>query len=99
MEGRILDAQDLLEAAGPSVPVDAKLREVLAPARVRISDVRDSDRSAEFHWLRTKSGPYRGQWVALVGPELVASAPSLKELRVQLAASPEAGSPLIHRIE
>src|SRR5204863_9731134 len=98
-EGRILDARDVLDAAGPSAPVDPKLREVLAPARARKSDVRDVDRTAEFEWLRTKSAPYRGKWVALVGPEPVASAPSLKELRAELAALPNVGNPLIHRIE
>src|SRR4051812_3980171 len=100
MEGRILDAQDLLESVGPDVPIAPKLREVLAPAKARVSDVRDVDRSAEYHWLRTQGGRYVGQWVALVGPELVASAPTLKELRVQLAARPDTGvPPLIHRIE
>jgi hypothetical protein len=99
LEGRIPEACDLLQAAGPSVAVDPKLREVLAPPKVTISAIRDTDRSAEFEWLRTRSGPYRGQWVALVGPELVASAPSLKELRAQLAALPSVGKPLIHRIE
>jgi hypothetical protein len=99
MEGRILDARDVLEAADPSLPIDPKLRELLAPARVWTSDVRDVDRSREYHWLRTQSGRYRGQWVALVGPDLVASAPSLQELRARLAALPPAGSPLIHRID
>jgi len=99
MEGRILDACNLLQSAGPSVAVDPKLREVLAPPKVTISAVRDTDRSAEFEWLRTQSSPYRGRWVALVGQELVASAPSLKELRAQLAALPSVGKPLIHRIE
>jgi hypothetical protein len=99
LEGRILDAQDLLAAAGSSAPVDPKLREVLAPAQARKSDVRDVDRGAEFQWLRTQGGRYHGQWVALVGPDLLASAPSLKELRLRLAALPKAGPLLIHRIE
>jgi hypothetical protein len=101
MEGRILDAQDLLESVGPDVPIAPKLREVLAPAKVvKGSDVRDVDRSAEYRWLRTQGGRYVGQWVALVGSELVASAPTLKELRAQLAARPDTCvPPLLHRIE
>ena len=99
MEGRILDAQDLLAAVGPDVPIHPKLREVLAPALARKSDVRDVDRTAEYHWLRTHGDRYRGQWVALVGPDLLAAAPSLKELRLRLVAPPKAGPLLIHRIE
>jgi hypothetical protein len=99
MEGRILDAQDLLAAVGPDVPVDPKLRKVLAPAQARKSDMRDVDRSAEFHWFRTQGGRYCGQWVAVLGPDLLASAPTLKELRLRLAGLPKAGISLIHRID
>jgi len=94
-----MEARDLFEAAGPSVPVDPKMREILAPARVSIGKARDADRSSEFAWLRTQSGPYRGQWVALIGADLVASAPTLRDLRDQLAVRSLPGVPLIHHIE
>jgi hypothetical protein len=99
MEGRILDAQDALAAAGPDVPVSPKLREVLAPTRVRVVDQRDSDRSADFAWLRANGARYQGQWVALSGGRLAAAAPSLKELDAQLKAHPDITNPLVHRID
>lgn len=99
MEGRILDAQDVLEAAGPDVPVDPKLREVLAPAKVRKSDVRDVDRSQEFRWLKTHAAEHQGQWVALLGENLVASAEILRELLAQLDELQLDGKPLIHHLD
>lgn len=98
-EGRISEAQALLAIAGPLVPLDSKLREVLAPPRIRAVDRRDTDRSSDFEWLRANGAQYRGQWVALEGGQLVAAAPSLKELREQLSGLPDTARPLIHRID
>jgi hypothetical protein len=99
LEGRILDAQDLLATAGPDVPIHPKLREVLAPAQARKSDVRDVDRSADFAWLRANGARHLGQWVAVKDGCLAAAAPSLKQLRAQLNALPEITGPLVHRID
>ena len=99
MEGRILDAQDLLAAVGPEIPIHPKLREVLAPARVRLVDRRDSDRTADYAWLRANGARYQGQWVAVEGGRLVAAAPTLKELSAQLNGLPDITSPLVHRID
>ena len=74
------------------------IREVLSPARVRESDVRDVDRSAEFHWLKTKAAEYQGKWVALVGENLVASTDTLKELLARLAELRLEQKPLIHHL-
>lgn len=98
-EGQIWQAQELLKSAGDDVPVDPKLREVLSPARVLgRSPARDYDRSAEFHWLKTKSEEYQGKWVALVGENLVASSDDLQELLARLAQLRLGDRPLIHHL-
>ncbi len=56
------------------------------------------DRSAEFHWLRTKAAEYEGKWVALVGENLVASSDTLKELLARLAELQVEQKPLIHHL-
>src|SRR6185369_8423247 len=72
-EGQIRKAQELLKSAGDRVPPGSKMREILGPARVRKSAVKGVDRSAEFHWLKTKAVEHPGKWVALVGEDLIAS--------------------------
>jgi hypothetical protein len=99
MEGRILDAQDLLAAVGPDVPIHPKLREVLAPPKIRTVDERGPSRKADFEWLRANGSRYLGRWVALEGGNLVASASSLRKLRELLKALPEVTNPLVHRID
>lgn len=98
-EGQIFEARELLESAGDHVPADSTLRKALAPARViGRSSFKDVDRSSEFHWLKTKSEPYQGKWVALVGENLVASSDTLQELRAQLAKLRLEQRPLIHHL-
>jgi|SRR6185436_4011978 len=97
-EGQIWEAQELLKSVGEDVPVDPKLREVLSPPRVRESDLKDFDRSAEFHWLKTNWEAYRGKWVALLGEELLASSDTLEELRARLAELNPKRRPLVHHL-
>jgi len=97
-EGQIWEAQELLRSVGDDVPVDPKLREVLGPPRVRESNIRDFDRSAEFHWLKTNWDDYQGKWVALLGEDLLASSDSLQELRARLAELNPKRRPLIHHL-
>jgi hypothetical protein len=99
MEGRIRDAHEALAAAGPDAPVDPKLREVLSPPKIKRSDKRDVDRSAEFRWLKTHAAEYQGQWVALLGENLVASSEILKELLARLDELQLMGRPLIHHLD
>jgi hypothetical protein len=97
-EGRISEAQALLETSGDLVPEGSKIREVLSPPRVTRSDKRDVDRTAEFRWLKTHAASHQGKWVALVGENLVASSDSLKELLAQLARLRFERQPLIHHL-
>jgi hypothetical protein len=97
-EGQIWEAQELLKSAGDRVPAESNLRKVLGPARVRESDIMDFDRSAEFHWLKTKAENYPGKWVALLGEDLLASSDTLKELLDRLAEIQPERRPLIHHL-
>ena len=60
---------------------------VLAPPRVRTTGkATGRDRRREFAWLREKAEPYRGQWVALRGDDLVGHSTSRRVLREELMA-------------
>lgn len=97
-EGRILAAHKLFDFARDLIS-DSKLVKVLSPPKIRKSDRLDVDRSSEFRWLRENSSKFQGQWVALVGNGLVASASSLAELLAQLKSNPPVSSPLIHHLD
>ena len=97
-EGQIWEAQNLFNTSGDLLPADSTLREILSPPRIRKSDVRDVDRSPEFHWIRTCGDEYQGKWVALVGESLVASSDSLKELLAELDQRKFERVPLIHHL-
>jgi hypothetical protein len=97
--GRILDAQKLLEFARDLIPADSKILKALAPPRISKINRRDVDRSDEFHWLRSSGAKHRGQWVALVGDSLFASAATLATLLSDLKANPPSSKPLIHHLD
>lgn len=99
---RITAARQMLDAAPAYIvsdPVVVKLRGLLAPPVVKRVERRDVDRSQEYRWLRTEGRKYHGRWVALEGDRLLASAPSLRELREALKATPLPRAPLLHRID
>jgi hypothetical protein len=95
-EGQIWEAQKLFNASGDLLPADSKLREILSPPRITLSDERDVDRTPEYNWINTQADAYQGKWVALVGEDLVASSDSLKELLAKLDQLRFEREPLIH---
>jgi uncharacterized protein DUF5678 len=97
-EGQIWEAQNLFNTSGDLLPADSKLREVLSPPRTKLRDYRDVDRTPEYHWLNTHWHEYQGQWVALVGEDLVASSDSLKELLAKLDQLRFEREPLVHHL-
>lgn len=98
-QGKILDAQNILSVAGDLIPQDSRIRQALAPPRVRKSEGKGVDRSAEFRWLKKNSSLYRGKWVALSGDRLVHHADSFKELIDYLDSLELTAKPLIHHID
>ena len=89
---------DLLPADVLDDPATRRLQRALTAPVVRVSEHRDVERRDEYEWLRRHAGEYRGQWVALAGERLVASAPSLRELRARLPVEAADRQPLIHRL-
>jgi hypothetical protein len=99
---RLTAARRVLNAAPSYIlsdPLVVRLRSILAPPVVNRVDKRDVDRSREYEWLRTEGYKYRGRWVALEDNHLLASAPSLRELRESLKAMALARPPLLHRVD
>ena len=97
-KGRILEARNLLALADNFIPQDAKVREVLAPPRVRQGSMKGVDRAPEFSWLARNSAQYQDKWVALLGENLIAHSDTLKDLLAQLKLLKPAGTPLVHHI-
>lgn len=74
-------------------------KEVLAPARVfGRTPVRLED-AAEFAWFAAHVEEYKGQWVAILGEELLAYASTLPELSAKLKELAPKDLPLVYHIE
>jgi predicted CopG family antitoxin len=58
----------------------------------------DFDRTPEVTWIREKSALYRGQWVALLGDELLAHSKSLDEVVAILKENKPPRRALLHYI-
>jgi hypothetical protein len=72
---------------------------VLAPAKVRpVKGKKAPDPTLDFQWLKDHSWEYRGQWVALLGGELLTCGPTLQKVVADLEHHPEKDWILLHRI-
>jgi hypothetical protein len=100
---QVAAARRLVEEAlreSPSDPELSQWQKLLAPPIVRTSAVTDvADRELDYRWIDEQSKAYSGQWVALLSGELIAHAPTLKELLAALETSPPAAMPLALRID
>jgi hypothetical protein len=100
---RVPAARKLLAEAEERGIVDEDLaswQRVLAPAKSWISKrERDFDRTPEILWIARHSDAYRGQWVALLGSELLAHSESLEEVVSNLEKDRPARRPLLHYID
>ncbi|MBW8875742.1 MAG: hypothetical protein JF614_12325 [Acidobacteria bacterium] len=59
----------------------------------------DFDRTPEFRWITEHSEAYRGQWVALVGSELLAHSASLQDVFSSLERNKPKRRPMLHYID
>ncbi|MFY9819949.1 MAG: DUF5678 domain-containing protein [Thermoanaerobaculia bacterium] len=59
----------------------------------------DVDRAPEFRWLTEHSEAYRGQWVALLGNELLAHSMSLKEVVAALERNKPPRRAMLHYVD
>lgn len=99
---KITAARRMLDAAPPTFlndPRIARLRKVLAPPTLRVSQKRDTDRSLDYQWIRDHRQEYRGRWVALHEGRLLAAAASLRGLLEELKSLRLERAPLIHHIQ
>ena len=70
-------------------------RRLLTPPRTMLTAAIDWDRSAEYDWLTQHAAEHRGEWVALLGCELVVSSRSLEEVLRAIRAVPRPVLPLL----
>ena len=82
--GNVQAARDLVDAAAVRWPDCTELQtatRVLAKGKATsIPGKRGPNRDQEFKWLKNPPERYRGQWVALLGSDVVGSADTLKEI-------------------
>lgn len=98
---QVASARTLLSVAIAEQSGDKELRRVagvLAFPTSAKKALRDRDRTGEYGWLTLHGAEHRGQWVALVGDELVATANSLKQLLLSLETAGRKDDALIHRV-
>lgn len=97
---RIQDARDILQRGADLHPKDKKIAHLLraiSPGRVTTVEGTAPNRSREAAWIRRNGDKYRGQWVAVNGDDLIATATSLKTLLEKLKRRNGNGnSPLVH---
>ena len=86
------------ESGSPEPELD-RLEKLLAPPRFELRPASDFDRSAEIRWLEENASEFRGQWVALLGSDLLAHAQTFDELMTQLDSIPREARALLHRIQ
>ena len=99
---RIRDARDLLHHGAASYPEDnniAALLRAVSPGRVRRNRGSTQSRRQEMDWIQKHGHKYRGQWVAISGDHLVASASTLDKLLVDVKRLRDArNTPVIQQI-
>jgi hypothetical protein len=82
----------------PDHPELRRLHHVLRPYEARsvpggkhIPDRRDT-----YEWLRRNADQYKGQWVAVLGSDLIAASPDLDEVLEAVKSAPLDALPLLH---
>jgi len=82
----------------PDHPWIKKANRVINPRRVVTGPANAPDRTREFVWLREHGDEYRGQWVALLGSELLASGQEFEEVLREVRARGCEAQSLVHHV-
>lgn len=101
-EDRVGGARRLVEEALREHPGDPELlrwQELLAPAFVYGRRPVEFEGTAEHGWLAANAADYKGEWVAVLGEELLAHAPTQRELIAKLKKLAYRELPVIEHIE
>ncbi len=99
---QVASARQLLAIAllsEPSEPSLIRLQGVLAPPRVSRRPGTGVPRDGEYRWLSRHADEYRGQWVAVMGDQLIAHSPHLKDLLTVVKTAAPGQTPLVYRFE
>jgi len=99
--GTLVGAREVAERGLALYPDHAELRRLHhafrpyyvrpAPPGHNIPDRRDT-----YEWLRQNADKYRGQWVAVLGTDLIAASPDLDELHEVVKSKTLPALPLFH---
>lgn len=76
-----------------------KMNRALNPSRIETEPASAPDRTREFAWLREHGHEYGGQWVALLGDELLAVHTDLEEVLREIRSRNLEAHPLVHHID
>ena len=83
----------------PDHPWIKKASRIINPDRVVTGGAADApDRSEEFAWLRENAPKYHGQWVALLGNDLLASGLAFEDVLQEVRARGLEAQALVHHI-
>lgn len=99
--GTLEGAREVAErglALYPDHPELKRLHYVLRPFEVRsVPGGRNiPDRRDTYEWLRQNAAKYKGQWVAILGTDLIAASPDLDEVREAVRSRNPPALPLFH---
>src|SRR4051794_2349160 len=99
--GTLRGAREVAErglALYPDHPELRRLHYALRPYEVRsVPGGRNiPDRQDTFEWLRQNAAKYKGQWVAVLGTDLIAASPDLDEVREAVRSRNLPALPLFH---
>jgi Family of unknown function (DUF5678) len=101
-EERIGAARKLVDEALQECPDDPDLlkwKEILAPAFVYGRRPVNFEGTPEHGWIVAHAAEYKGQWVAVLGQELLAHAPTQMELIAKLKRLASKRLPVVEHIE
>jgi len=100
--GTLRGAREVAEqglALYPNHPELRRLHHALRPFKSRIvSGRRQPDRRETFRWITENAWKYEGQWVAVLGPKLIAASPKLSEVLEVVEKGHFDESPLLYHV-
>jgi hypothetical protein len=99
--GTLVGAREVAErglALYPDHPELRRLHHAFRPYYVRPAPPGHNipDRRDTYEWLRQNADKYRGQWVAVLGTDLIAASPDLDELHEVVKSKTLPALPLFH---
>ena len=99
--GTLVGAREVAErglALYPDHPELRRLYHAFRPYYVRPAPPGHNipDRRDTYEWLRQNADKYRGQWVAVLGTDLIAASPDLDELHEVVKSKTLPALPLFH---